>query len=96
MKKHMGPLSVPFVFAGLLVVLAMTVETASAQAPSAPADLRVDISDGTTGQLFVSWNQVSGATYYNLERSTSSTGPFTTVAACSGLSNASILDTPWV
>ncbi len=78
---------------GLLVLTITTFRPASAQ--SAPLHLRVDISDGNTGQLFVSWDQVSGATYYNVYRSMSAVGPWTVVADCSGASNAKILGTPW-
>ena len=52
-----------------------------------PTHFRVDISDGTTGQLFVSWDSMSGATYYNLERSTGATAGFSLVSACSGSAN---------
>ena len=52
--------------------------------PYTPTHLRVDISVGTTGQLFVSWDNVSGVAYYNLERSTSPNSGFTLVAKCSG------------
>ena len=49
-----------------------------------PTQFRVDISVGTTGQLFVSWVVVPNATYYNVERSTQSSAGFTLVAKCSG------------
>ena len=52
-----------------------------------PTDFRVDISVGTTGQLFVSWDTMSGASYYNLQRSTAPNSGFSLVAACSGLAN---------
>ena len=52
-----------------------------------PTNFRADISVGTTGQLFVSWDTVTGATYYNLQRSTNSDSGYTPVAACSGLAN---------
>ena len=74
------------VFASLLI-LAMTVvvsQSASAQNPcppqtvsniSAPQYLRVDIADGTTGELFVTWAPPSGTGpfTYNVCRSTSPT-----------------------
>ena len=53
-------------------------------APSTPTNLRVDISVGTTGQLFVSWDATGGATYYNLQRSTSPNAGYALVGACSG------------
>ena len=59
---------------------------AVAVAPT-PTHLRVDISVGTTGQLFVSWDSMSGAKYYNLQRSTSPGSGYSTVAACSGQAN---------
>jgi Concanavalin A-like lectin/glucanases superfamily/Bacterial Ig-like domain (group 2)/Abnormal spindle-like microcephaly-assoc'd, ASPM-SPD-2-Hydin len=52
-----------------------------------PTHLRVDISDGTSGQLFVSWDSMQGATYYNLQRSTSATSGFSLVSTCSGSAN---------
>jgi trimeric autotransporter adhesin len=52
-----------------------------------PTNFRVDISDGTTGQLFVSWDSMNGAAYYNLQRSTNPSSGYTKVAACSGLAN---------
>ena len=52
-----------------------------------PTNFRADISNGTTGQLFVSWDSMSGALYYNLERSTKPSSGYTKIAACSGLAN---------
>jgi len=52
-----------------------------------PTNFRADISDGTTGQLFVSWDTMKGATYYNLQRSTDPNSSYTSVDACSGLAN---------
>jgi len=49
-----------------------------------PTQFRVDISVGTTGQLFVSWILVPNASYYNVERSTQPSTGFTLVTACSG------------
>jgi hypothetical protein len=49
-----------------------------------PTEFRVDISVGTTGQLFVSWVPVANATFYNLERSTQATSGFALVTQCSG------------
>ena len=48
------------------------------------ASLRVDISVGTTGQLFVSWPETNGASYYNLQRSTSADAGYQLVPPCSG------------
>jgi len=58
-----------------------------------PTNFRVDISDGTTGQLFVSWDSMTGATHYNLQRSTSPNSGYTGVTACSGLANVQITNT---
>jgi trimeric autotransporter adhesin len=52
-----------------------------------PTNFRADISVGTTGQLFVSWDSMNGATYYNLQRSIKPNSGYTKVAACSGLTN---------
>jgi uncharacterized protein YjdB len=52
-----------------------------------PAHFRVDTSVGTTGQLFVSWDSMNGAKYYNLQRSTNPSSGYTKVTACSGLAN---------
>ena len=59
----------------------------------APTNFRVDISDGTTGQLFVSWNTMNGASYYNLQRSTNPTSGYSKVTACSGLANFKTTET---
>jgi hypothetical protein len=56
-------------------------------APDIPGHLRADISVGTTGQLLVSWDPVTTATYYSLERSLSPDSGYTVVDACSGLAN---------
>ena len=53
-------------------------------APTAPANFRVDISVGTTGGLFVSWSDMPGATYYNLEHWASPASGFSLVGGCSG------------
>ena len=58
-----------------------------------PTNFRVDISDGTTGQLFVSWDSMAGALYYNLQRSTKPDSAYTKVTACSGLANLAITTT---
>jgi trimeric autotransporter adhesin len=58
-----------------------------------PTDLRVDISDGTTGQLFISWDTMTGTTYFNLQRSTSPNSGYSQVAGCSGLANVKITST---
>jgi hypothetical protein len=52
-----------------------------------PTHFRVDIADGTTGQLFVSWDTMSGAKYYTLQRSTNPNSAYTKVVACSGTAN---------
>jgi hypothetical protein len=49
-----------------------------------PTNFRADISVGTTGQLFVSWDSMKGATYYNLQRSTNANSGYAKVTACSG------------
>jgi len=49
-----------------------------------PSHFRVDVQVGTTGGLFISWNGVAAATYYNLQVSTSATSGYQPVAACSG------------
>src|SRR5260370_20573119 len=98
MKTRTCRLSVPSVFASLFMLMALAVgfpRPASAQL-AAPNHLRVDISDGTTGQLFVSWEQVSTATYYELQRSTSPSSGYADVANCSVAADAKNLDTPWV
>src|SRR5260370_759407 len=98
MKNRTCRVSVPSVFASLFMLLALAVgfpRPASAQL-AAPNHLRVDISDGTTGQLFVSWEQVSTATYYELQRSTSPSSGYADVANCSVAADAKNLDTPWV
>lgn len=61
-----------------------------------PTHFRVDISVGTTGQLFVSWDSMSGAKYYNLQRSTSPSSGYSAVAACSGQANLKNLNTTTV
>jgi concanavalin A-like lectin/glucanase superfamily protein/Big-like domain-containing protein/ASPM-SPD-2-Hydin domain-containing protein len=70
--------------------------TLAVSASPMPTNFRVDISDGTTGQLFVSWDSMSGAKYYNLERSTNPTSGYTKVAACSGQANLKTLNTTTV
>jgi trimeric autotransporter adhesin len=70
--------------------------TLAVSASPIPTNFRVDISDGTTGQLFVSWDSMSGAKYYNLERSTNPTSGYTKVAACSGQANLKNLSTTTV
>jgi hypothetical protein len=49
-----------------------------------PTNFRVDVEVGTTGELFVSWDGVSAATYYNLQRSTALGSGYALVSACSG------------
>jgi hypothetical protein len=55
--------------------------------PPIPTNFRADISVGTTGQLFVSWDSIKGATYYNLQRSTDPDDVYISVVKCSGLAN---------
>jgi hypothetical protein len=80
-KKCTYHVSVPFVFASLFALAITVVATRSASAqtnpcPSpgtnaAPIYLRVDIADGTTGKLFVSWQAPgTGSFTYNVCRST--------------------------
>jgi Putative Ig domain len=49
-----------------------------------PSNFRVDVSVGTTGGLYVSWDQVSAASYYNLQSSLTADSGYTPVANCSG------------
>jgi len=81
----------------LFILLALTgiiARPASAQ-PGTPANLRVDISDGNNGQLFVSSAKTSGATYYDLQRSLSQNSGYQHVANCYGSSDAGYNDTPF-
>ncbi len=48
------------------------------QAPTAPGGL---VASPVAAQITLSWYSVSGASYYNVKKSTSSSGPFTTVAS---------------
>jgi len=102
MRKCAYHASTLFVFASLLV-LALTVvasQPASAQtacqdgtgAVGAPQNLRVDIADGTTGQLFVTWDPPTTGTApftYNVCRSTSQNGTYSPVTYCSAGGQAS-------
>jgi hypothetical protein len=85
---------VPCVFASLFVLAMTIVATRSASAqtnpcPSqgtnaAPTNLRVDIADGTTGKLFVSWQPPgTGSFTYNVCRSTDNS-TWQLVTYCSG------------
>lgn len=81
----------------LTLALAVLVQySAFAQSfpPPPPQHLRADIADGNSGQLIISWDKVSGAAYYNLQYATSSSGPWSAVANCSGSGNAAVYDTP--
>jgi len=49
-----------------------------------PTNFRVDVKVGTTGALFVSWDGVAAAKYYNLNVSTNATSGYAAVTACSG------------
>jgi trimeric autotransporter adhesin len=70
--------------------------TLAVTATPVPTNFRVDISVGTTGQLFVSWDSMSGATYYNLQRSTNPNSGYSKVVACSGKTNLKITNTTTV
>ena len=72
------------IYAALGSIVAWANATIVASLP-VPSNFRADISVGTTGQLFVSWNPVTGATYYNLQRSTNSGTGYFSVIACSGM-----------
>ncbi|MGC2248031.1 MAG: hypothetical protein WA609_15595 [Terriglobales bacterium] len=79
-----------------LVAMAFAPLRSAAQinaAPEPPENLRADIADGNTGQLIISWTKVSGAAYYDLEYSTSSTGPWSAVSNCFGSGDAAYYDT---
>jgi hypothetical protein len=85
-------------FSGLFVLLPIVIvflSSASAQ-PSTPTNLRVDIADGNSGELMVSWDKsTTGATYYNLQRSTSQNSGYQQVANCYGSGNTGKYDTPF-
>jgi hypothetical protein len=94
MKIRRHHVSTRLVFASLFVlaITALATRPASGQAnpcPSpgtnaAPTNLRVDISDGTTGKLFVSWAAPgTGLFTYNVCRSTDSS-TWQLVTYCSG------------
>ncbi|MBO0723802.1 MAG: fibronectin type III domain-containing protein, partial [Blastocatellia bacterium] len=51
--------------------------------PPAPAALSANAGDG---QVALTWNPSSGASSYNVKRSTTSGGPFTTIASVTGTS----------
>jgi hypothetical protein len=81
-----------FAFFGLFVLTLMfaAAQPSSAQCQNGigtspiPQYMRVDIADGTTGLLLVSWNHPTGGTYtYNLCRSTSSGSGYQLVNYCS-------------
>ncbi len=74
-------------------VTGKTTTTVASPELTTPTNVRVDISVGTTGQLFISWNFVKGASYYNLQRSVDPASGFSTVAACSGQSNLKYINT---
>jgi hypothetical protein len=85
MKKRTFRVSFPFVFAIFMALTVAVSHPVLAQtAPPAPTNLRVDISDGTNGQLLITWSEVSAA-FYNVYVSTSPSGPWnTSVTNCSG------------
>ncbi len=93
-----------FVFAILRITQVATILTLtgilsqSTSAQNLPTNLRVDIADGNTGQLLITWTQPSGgtaATYFTLQRSTSSGSGYSTVANCSGTANLVNTATPF-
>lgn len=53
---------------------------------SVPAQVTGLAATPSTGQVTLSWSAASGATSYTVERSTSSSGPFTSIATPSGTS----------
>ena len=63
--------------------LQSVLEEGSPQPPAAPTGLTAMAGNG---QVALSWNASSGATSYNVKRSTTSSGPFATVASASGTS----------
>jgi len=92
MKNPTLRFSAPFVFARLFIFLVLTgaiSRPASAQTP--PTNFRVDVSYGTTGQLFVSWDQ-EGTDTYILQRSASG-GSWSTVGC--GPNNLASDSTPF-
>jgi hypothetical protein len=62
--------------------------TPQATLAAGPTGLNGTVTSNTTADL--GWNQVSGATGYNLKRATTSTGPYTTIA--SNIASASYTD----
>jgi hypothetical protein len=62
--------------------------TPPATLAAGPTGLNGTVTSNTTANL--GWNQVSGATGYNLKRATTSTGPYTTIA--SNITSASYTD----
>jgi hypothetical protein len=94
MKIRAHHVSTPFVFASLFVlaITALATRPVSAQADpclsqgsnAAPTNLRVDIADGTTGKLFVSWKAPGAGSFtYNVCRSTDNS-TWQLVTYCSG------------
>jgi hypothetical protein len=86
------------VIACLLIVVLTGVIPQRASSQNLPTNLRVDIADGNTGQLFISWTQPTGgtsATYFTLQRSTSSGSGYATVANCSSTANFINTSTPF-
>lgn len=74
-------------------VTGKTAVTVTSPELTIPTNFRVDISVGTTGQLFISWNSMKGANYYNLQRSTDPASGYSMVAACSGKSSLKYTNT---
>ena len=73
---------------GFYNLLTRSVAASGMTVPSAPTG--VVVGGATPVNLTISWNATSGTTGYNVLRSTSSSGPFATVAT--GLSSASYQD----
>jgi hypothetical protein len=78
-----------------------SIVTGQGQAPSVPTNLRVDIADGNTGQLMITWTQSAvtqtnpAPNNYILQRSISPSSGYSTVTNCSGLANFSNTATPF-
>jgi len=70
----------------------------SCEAQALPTNLRVDIADGNTGELIITWTEPTGSpapTYYTLQRWTSSNPTPVTVVNCSGTTNFVTTGTPF-
>jgi hypothetical protein len=76
----------------LLAITTFLTVAASAQTP--PTNFRVDVSYGTAGQLFISWDQ-QGTDTYVLQRATSLTSPNWQTVACAGPNSPASDSTPF-